>query len=265
MNTVGKLLAIDGLSIVRRVYQAIPGEDTPERAEAAVDKSYASFRILLDGHAPSHVAAAFDYGGRTWRHDLYAGYKQNREPMPPHLKARLPDFYASLGNLGLKPISIEGVEADDVIGTVVMRWLSEGRGDAVVASTDKDLHVLIEFGALLWDHFEGKWHDREWVIQRFGVPPEMLTDFLALAGDRTDGIPGVDRIGAKKAAQLLNSYKNIEGIMAGAGILLDTTGKNLRAGRYMAFLSRQLVQLKTDVQLGLTWRALEYAGATPRN
>ena len=261
MSSMGKLLVIDGLSFVRRVYKAIPGDDTPEKAEATLEKTYSSFRILLEGHAPTHVAAAFDFGGPTWRHEIYPAYKQNREPMPAELKTRLPAFYEILPNLGITSISIEGVEADDVIATVVMKWLGEGRGDAVVATTDKDLHVLIEFGALLWDHFESKWHDREWVINRFGVPPEMLTDFLAIAGDSSDGIPGVDRIGTKKAAALLNAYKNLEGVMAGAGILMDSTGKHLRAGRDLAFMSRELVKLKTDVRLGLTWRSLEYTKA----
>lgn len=257
---MGKLLAIDGLNIVRRVYEASPDEDSPDKAEVALRHALSSFRRLLSTHQPTHVLAAFDYGGATWRSEIYPLYRVNRTPMPQPLKERLPEFYTTLSNLGLRVVCLEGVEADDVIATAVLRWLGEGRGDAIVASTDVDLHVLISSGALLWDQFKGEWHDRDWVEKKFGIPPEMLTDLLALCGDSTDGIPGVDGIGPKSAAKLLSTYKTLEGIMAGAGILLTTTGQKLRAGRDMAFLSRELVKLKTDVRLGVTWKMLQYDG-----
>lgn len=255
---MGKLLAIDGLNIVRRVYEANPEPDSAEKAEAAIRNAASSFRRLLATHEPTHVLPAFDHGGRTWRHDLYPEYRLNRKPMPDELRQRLPDFCAQLADMDLRVVSIEGVEADDVIATAVLRWLGEGRGEAVIASTDKDLHVLIEHGALIWDHFKGEWHDRAWVEKKFGVPPEMLTDLLALAGDASDGIPGIEKIGLKTAARLLMSYQDLEGIMAGAGILVDPLGRKLRAGRDNAFLSRALVQLKTDVRLGVTWKTLHY-------
>lgn len=254
---MGKLLAIDGLNIVRRVYEANPEEDSPEKAETALRNAFSSFRRLLDTHQPTHVLAAFDAGGRTWRNDIYPEYRAKRTPTPSVLKDRLPGFYDTLSRLGLRVVCVEGVEADDVIATAVLRWLGEGRGDAVVSSTDKDLHVLIAYGALLWDHFKNEWHDSAWVEKKFGVVPEMLVDLLALCGDSADGIPGVEGIGQKGAAKLLNAYKDLEGIMAGAGILLNPTGQKLRAGRDMAFLSRELVKLKTDVRLGITWKTLQ--------
>lgn len=258
MTVMGKLLAIDGLNIVRRVYEANPDPDSPEKAELALRNSLSSFRRLLETHEPTHVLPAFDFGGRTWRHDIYPPYRQSRTPMPAHLNERLPGFYEMLSKLGLTVVRVEGVEADDVIGTAVLRWLGEGRGDVVVASTDKDLHVLVAYGARLWDHFKSEWHDRDWVMKRFGVSPEMLTDLLAITGDPTDDIPGIDKVGQKTGARLLNSYKTLEGIMAGAGILVNPLGQRLRAGRDKAFLSRELVKLKTDVSLGITWKMLRY-------
>lgn len=255
---MGKLLAIDGLNIVRRVYEANPDEDSPAKAEVALRNAFSSFRRLLDTHQPTHVLAAFDSGGLTWRNEIHPPYRAHRTPMPPVLREKLPAFYERLSDAGLKVLCLEAVEADDVITTAVLRWLGEGRGDAIVSSTDKDLHVLIAYGALLWDHFKNEWHDRAWVENKFGVSPEMLTDLLALCGDSAEGIPGVEGIGQKGAAKLLNAYKNLEGIMAGAGILLNTTGQKLRAGRDMAFLSRELVKLKTDVRLGVTWKTLQY-------
>lgn len=258
MAAMGKLLAIDGLNIVRRVYEANPDPESPEKADTALRNSLSSFRRLLDTHRPTHVLPAFDFGGRTWRNDLYPQYRHRRAPMPAVLRDRLSGFYEMLSKLGLHVVSIEGVEADDVIATAVHRWLGEGRGDAIVSSTDKDLHVLLTYGAQIWDHFKGEWHDRAWVEKKFGVPPEMLTDLLAIAGDPSDDIPGIEKIGIKTAAKLLTSYSDLEGIMAGAGILLTPQGQRLRAGRNNAFLSRELVKLKTDVRLGVTWKMLQY-------
>lgn len=255
---MARLLAIDGLNIVRRVYEASPEPDTPEKAEIALRHALSSFRKLLNGHLPSHVLPAFDVGGATWRHLLYPRYREGRTPMPSALRERLPDFYGKLAAFGLTVVQIPEVEADDVIGTAVMRWLAEGRGDAVVASTDKDLHGLIAHGALLWDHFKGEWHDAAWVEQKFGVAPALLPDLLALMGDATDGIPGVSKVGLKTAAKLLNTYGNLDAVMAGAGILKDALGERLRKEREILYLSRELVQLKTDVRLGVTWNMLAW-------
>ncbi|MBY0238887.1 MAG: 5'-3' exonuclease [Burkholderiaceae bacterium] len=255
---MSRLLAIDGLNIVRRVYEASPEPDSDVKADIALRHALSSFRHLINGHEPSHVLPAFDFGGRTWRHDLYEGYREGRAPMPEPLRAALPGFYASLEKIGLQPVSLPGVEADDVIGTAVMRWLHEGRGDAVVASTDKDLHCLIADGALVWDHFKGEWHDAAWVENKWGVPPEQLPDLLALMGDATDSIPGVSRVGQKTAARLLRTYGTLDAIMAGAGILKDTLGETLRKERDMLYLSRQLVQLKTDVKVGVSWNMLAW-------
>lgn len=257
---MGKLLAIDGLNIVRRVYEANPDPDSEEKAETALRNSISSFRRMLDTHAPTHVLAAFDAGGTTWRHALYPRYRETRKPMPSFLKDRLPELHEQLAKLGVTVVSLEGVEADDVIATAVLRWLTEGRGEAIVCSTDKDLLPLIAHGAQVWDHFKGEWHDNEWVQNKFGVSPDMLVDLFAIAGDSSDDIPGIPKVGLKTAAKLLNSYKNLEGIMAGAGILLDPLGQKLRAGRDSGFLSRQLVSLKTDVRLGVTWKMLRYEG-----
>ena len=109
----------------------------------------------------------------------------------------------------------------------------------------------------MWDHFKGEWHDDAWVRNKFGVAPELLVDLLALMGDVTDGVPGVSKVGMKTAAKLLNAYGNLDAVMAGAGILKTPIGERLRAERDMLYLSRQLVQLKTDVRAG---RELEYAG-----
>jgi len=258
---MAKLLAIDGLNIVRRVYEASSEPDSVEKAATALRHALSSFRTLVSGHNPTHVLAAFDHGGPTWRHALYPRYREGREPMPSCLRDALPAFHRKLEADGLHVLMLPEVEADDVIGTGVMRWLNEGRGEAIVATTDKDLHLLIAHGALVWDHFKGEWHDDTWVRARFGVAPELLADLLALAGDVTDGVPGVSKVGIKTAARLLNAYGDLDAVMAGAGILKDTLGERLRAERDILYLSRQLVQLKLDVRLGVTWKMLAWQPA----
>jgi DNA polymerase-1 len=260
---MGKLLAIDGLSIVRRLYEANDETDLTVKAENAFRYALSAFTKMLAFHQPTHVLPAFDAGGHTWRHDLHAAYRANRTPMPNELQQGLPDFYERLRSTGLTVIAVPGVEADDVIATGVRRWLHEARGEAVVVSTDKDLHVLIADGAMLWDHFKGEWHDGNWVEEKFGVPPAMLADLLALVGDVPDGIPGVSKVGMKTAAKLMQSYGSIERIMAGAGILKDALGERLRNERDMLELSRKLVELKADVHLGVTWNMLTFAGDRP--
>ncbi|WP_426116582.1 5'-3' exonuclease [Massilia sp. PWRC2] len=253
---MGKLLAIDGLNIVRRVYEASAEPDSMEKASIALRHALSSFRRLLETHQPSHVLAAFDHGGPTWRHALYPRYREQRAPMPACLRDALPGFHEKLAAAGMHVLSVPEVEADDVIGTGVLRWLSEGRGAAIVATTDKDLHCLIAHGALVWDHFKNEWHDDAWVRGRFGVAPELLPDLLALMGDVTDGVPGVSKVGMKTAAKLLNAYGDVDAVLAGAGILKTPIGERLRAERDILMVSRQLVRLKTDVPLGVTWNML---------
>ncbi|RJG02902.1 5'-3' exonuclease [Noviherbaspirillum sedimenti] len=255
---MGKLLAIDGMHIVRRIYEANDEPEASAKATAALRHALPSFRRLLASHQPTHVLCAFDFGGHTWRHDLFTSYRANHGPLPEELRERLPAFYEQLGAAGLKIVSVPEVAAKDVIATAILRWLDENRGEAIIASTDKDLHGLIAQGALVWDHFKGEWHDRQWVEQKFGVAPDLLPQLLALAGEPSDNIPGVSKVGAKTAAKLLQSYGSLEQVLAGAGILMNPLGERLRKEREQLELSRKLVALKTDVHLGVSWKMLAY-------
>jgi DNA polymerase-1 len=259
----GKLRAIDGLHIVRRIYEAHPESDPLEKVDSALSHALASFRNLARAHQPTHLLAAFDYRGVTWRHELWPAYRQNRTPMPGELRDALPSFYERLGTAGMAVISVPGVEADDVIATAVTRWLADGRGEAVVASNDRHLSVLIARGARLWDSFKSEWHDDAWVQHKYGVLPAQMPDLLALTGDSSDGVPGVSGVGVKTAAKLLQSYGDLDGIMAGAGILKGTLGERLRQDRDKLAVSRRLVELKTDVTLGVSWNKLMFVPPAP--
>lgn len=260
-NPAEHLVLIDGLNIVRRVYEANPAPDSAEKAQNAVRNSLSSFRRVLEEHQPTHVLAPFDFGGPTWRHALYSDYRKKRKPMPAELREVLPDLYEKLHAMGIPTISIPGVEADDVLATVFGHW--DMRGKATVVSTDKDLAVLVAKGAGVRDHFNMEWRDEAWILNKFGVASHLLHDLLSLTGDSSDDIPGVDKLGTKTAAKLLNLYGSLDGVLANADKVTGVVGNNLRASIELVQLARQLVSFKTDMQLGLTWRALRYPAGQP--
>lgn len=257
-----KLLAIDGPSIVRRVYEASPEPDSAEKAEIALRHALSSFKKLLHAHAPSHVMVAFeaqDLGFSTapnWRQVLHPPYQHGA--MPSFLQQALPAWREQLEYLGLHIVHVPGVEVVDMLATVALRWLDEERGEAVICSNHRLLHSLMAQGVVVWDHFKQESHDCAWVEKKFGVQANQLPDLLALVGDSAEGVPGVAKIGMKTAAKLLQTYGDIPGILAGAGILSDTIGKQLRQERAALEISRQLMQLKSDVVLGVTWKMLAH-------
>lgn len=254
------LLLIDGLNIVRRVYEANPAPDSVDKAQVALRNALSSFRNALRKHRPTHVLALFDCAGKTWRHELYPAYHSTRKPMAQELRDGLPAFYADLTRQwGIPTISKEGYEADDLIGTTLTRWLEKPRGPVKVLSNDKDLLYFVSVGAMVMDHFggdEAPWRDRDFVHAKFGVQPELILDFHALVGDSVDDVPGVDGVGEKTAARWLNEYGSLEGVLENADRIKGKVGENLRKQADLARLCRQLVAMKTDVTLGLTWNML---------
>lgn len=252
-----KLLLVDGYNIVRRVYEANPAPDSVGKAEGALKASLGSFRRAVEEHEPTHVLAAFDHGGPTWRHDIYPQYKVDRKPLAPELKDRMPEFFAQLSEIGIHSVAIEGVEAEDVVSTVFHRWKDSGRGPCVVLSNDVDLCSLIEFGAQIHNHFTHEWHTADWLQVKHNIPPRLVCDWLALAGDK-DEIPGVPGFGGKRAAQYLLKYDGLEGLVRNAHEVKGTLGDNLRANLGLIDLGRQLALLKKDVSVGITWNMILY-------
>ena len=252
-----RLLLIDGLNLVRRIYEANGEAESQDKLDSALRNSLSSFRRALAEHQPSHALAVFDFGGPTWRHALYPRYREKRAPMPQLLRDALPAFYAQLDALlNLKAVSLPEVEADDVIASVAQRWQARALGPAIILSTDKDMCQLLQHGCLVRDHFKPEWRDAAWVQQKFGVPVSALGDWLALAGDESDDIPGVRGIGPKGATKLLRAYDTLERVLREAAPLQGAVANSLRDNAGLARLSRQLVSFKTDVAIGLTWNAL---------
>lgn len=254
------LLIIDAMNIIRRIHEAVPGPESEERVADTVTSSLASLRRALNTHHPTHAVAVFDHGGRTWKHALYALYQAHRKPMPELLKGGVQAIQQALPGLGLHWIAISGIEADDAIATLVEKWCQASADQVIILSTDKDFLQLLSDQVCIYDHFKGRWRDKAYVQEKFGVAPVQMGDLLALMGDAVDGIPGVDKVGAKTAARLLRINGTLDRVISNADKVSGQVGVNLRKGAETARLSRQLVSFKTDVSLGLTWRQLSHPG-----
>lgn len=253
------LLIIDALNIIRRIYEAIPDPDSAEKVADTLHSSLRSFNRARTTHRPTHAVAVFDHGGRTWKHDLYAGYQAHRKPMPQALRDGLLSIKQELHEMGLHWIAIEGIEADDAIAALVEKWCSARSERVIILSTDKDFLQLLNDQVCIYDHFKDVWRDAAYVQKKFGVTPSQMGDLLALMGDAVDGVPGVDKVGCKTAAMLLRTNGNLDRVIANADKVAGQVGAHLRQGIEAARLSRQLVSFKTDMPLGLTWNMLSQA------
>lgn len=256
-----RLLILDGNNIVRRIYEARRDAPSDERLSGTVTATLASVRRALREIAPTHALAVFDFGGPTWRHEQFPGYDKGRSPMADELRDALPGMQSTITDeLGVRCLAVPGLEADDTIATVALRWQAAGHGTTVVCSRDKDMLTLLPHGVHVRDHFAREWLDAAYVQEKFGVEPQQLRDYLALRGDKTDGVPGVPGIGPAIAVDLLNRFGTLEACLEQARIIPGQPGRRLREGRREAAMSLALVSFKTDVPLGLTWAALKLVG-----
>ena len=252
-----RLLLVDALNLVRRVYAAQPGEDGPERADGARLASVGSLQRALRRSAPTHAACIFDGGGRSWRHEIEPAYKQGHKPMPGALRDALDDYRRAFREIGVASLAFPSLEADDVVATIALKAVEAGAA-VTVLSTDKIFAGLLPLGVAVRDHFEDREVDAAAVMAKFGVEPRQLFDYLALAGDRGNGIAGVPGIGAKTAADLLTRFATLEEALAAADRVGDALGRRLREHAETARHCRELVALRTDLDLGVNLNQLRY-------
>jgi DNA polymerase-1 len=245
------LLAIDGLNIIRRCYEANLAPDSVEKAQGALRSAASSVRRALSQYKPSHAVLAMDPAGPNWRHALYPAYKAQRKPMPQPLFDALrgtPGWRDWARQLGVCGWEEPGFEADDLLASLVFLWKQQVPGAPVTAlSTDKDSCFLVDDTVRVVDHFNQVERNAAWIQDKFGVAPSQIADYLALTGDATDGIPGVARIGAKSAAQLLQEFGDLESVLSAAATMPGAKGTALRNGVESARLSRKLTTLRQDV------------------
>jgi DNA polymerase-1 len=243
-----KLVLIDGSSYLFRAFHALP-----PLSNAQGEPTGALFGVvnMLRGtlkDRPDHVAFVLDAGGKNFRHALFPDYKANRPPTPPDLKAQVEPMIAIVEALGIPLLRVPEVEADDVIGTLARRAADDGM-EVLISTGDKDFAQLVGPHITLVNTMTSTVTGREGVIEKFGVPPERITDFLALQGDSIDNIPGVDKCGPKTAAKWLAEYDTLENVIAHANQVGGKIGENLRAALPHLPLSKQLATIRIDVPL----------------
>jgi DNA polymerase-1 len=246
---MSKLILVDGSSYLYRAFHALPDLRT-SRGEptGAIRGVIAMLRRLLEDGNPDYFAVVFDAPGRTFRDDWYPQYKANRPPMPSDLALQIAPLHELIRAHGWPLLMIEGVEADDVIGTLVRR--GEARGiDAVISTGDKDLAQLVTPRVTLVNTMSNETLDEAGVAAKFGVRPEQLLDLLTLTGDAVDNVPGVAKVGPKTAAKWLAQYGTLENVMAHAQEIGGVVGENLRAALDWLPQGRRLLTVQTDCTL----------------
>ncbi len=257
------LILVDGSSYLYRAYHAFPpltnsaGEPT-----GAMYGVINMLRSLVMQYKPSHVAVVFDAKGKTFRDELFESYKSHRPPMPDDLRAQIEPLHSMVEAMGLPLLVVSGVEADDVIGTLACE--ASRNGTPVLISTgDKDMAQLVEPNITLINTMNNTILGPDEVQEKYGVPPELIIDFLALMGDSSDNIPGVPGVGEKTALALLQGigslekiYENLEAIAPLGFRGSKTLAPKMAENRELAFLSYQLATIKTDVKLDKTCEEL---------
>ena len=246
------IILVDGSSYLYRAYHALPPLTTSKNQPTGAIKGVISMikRVLID-HPDSPLAVVFDAKGKTFRHDMYSEYKANRPPMPEDLVQQIEPIHRIISLMGIKLIMIPGVEADDVIGTLAEQ-ARQKKLNTVISTGDKDMTQLVGDNVSVVNTMSGELLDENGVMNKFGVGPELITDYLALIGDKSDNVPGVDKVGPKTAVKWLNEYKSIEGIKKNAESIGGKVGENLRSSIETLDLAHELVKIKTDVPLEMT-------------
>jgi DNA polymerase I len=249
MGTTGKLWLVDGSSYLYRAFFALPPLSTSQGVPTgAVLGVLNMLNKLLKEEDPELVAVVFDAPGRTFRDDLFEQYKAHRPPMPDDLRAQIAPLVEAIPAMGLPMLRVEGVEADDVIGTLAERAAAAGL-DVVISTGDKDMAQLVNDRITLVNTMFDTKLDRAGVKAKFDVLPEQIVDYLALVGDASDNIPGVPKVGPKTAAKWLNEYGSAESLVARARDVAGKVGESLRDNLATLELSRKLATIRRDLEL----------------
>ena len=250
-------MLVDGSSYLFRAYYALPDlTTTAGEPTGAIRGVISMIRKLAKDYPGSLVVVVFDAPGKTFRDDLYSEYKANRSSMPDDLREQIQPIHDLIRAMGLPLVCVEGVEADDVIGTYATMATAQQR-DTVISTGDKDMAQLVTDHVSLVNTMTETHMDRQGVIDKFGVAPEQIVDYLALMGDSVDNIPGVPKVGPKTAAKWLNQYGSLDLLVQSADEITGKIGENLRASLDQLPLSRALTQIKCDVALGLSLEQLQ--------
>ena len=245
----GKLVLVDGSSYLYRAFHAMPNlTNSQGEPTGAVYGVVNMLRRLLKEQPSEYFAVVFDAPGPTFRDQMYPKYKANRPPMPDELRGQIQPLHDVISALGLPLICVKGVEADDVIGTLAVA-ASEMGIETLIASGDKDLFQLVGDKVLLVDSMKDITYDATGVVNKFGVPPERMVDFLTLVGDSVDNIPGVPKVGPKTASKWLNEFGSLDELVQHANEIGGKVGEYLRGALDQLPMSKARATIKLDVHL----------------
>jgi DNA polymerase-1 len=257
MNSRPDLVLVDGSSYLYRAFHALPpfsnSRGEPTGAVFGVLNMLSKF---LKDYDPERIAVVFDAPGKTFRDELFAEYKAQRPPMPDDLRLQIEPLFEAVRGMGLPILREQGVEADDVIGTLACAAARENLS-VLISTGDKDMAQLVSPLITLINTMSGTVLDRAGVKTKFDVFPEQIIDYLALVGDSSDNIPGIDKVGPKTAAKWLGKYSTLDALIADAANVDGKVGENLRAGLATLELARKLATIRTDVTLPVSLEQLK--------
>lgn len=243
------LLLVDGSSYLYRAFHAMPDLRNAEGAPTgAIYGMINMLRRLRSDYPAAYIACVFDAKGKTFRDDLYPEYKAQRASMPEDLVRQIEPIHEAVRALGWPILMVDGIEADDVIGTLAVKAVEHGMR-TVISTGDKDLAQLVNEYVTLINTMSNETLDRAGVIAKFGVPPERIIDYLTLIGDTVDNVPGVAKVGPKTAVKWLAQYDSLDGIVANAKDIGGVVGENLRNALDWLPKARTLITVKTDCDL----------------
>ncbi|MGM0541751.1 MAG: DNA polymerase I [Pseudomonadota bacterium] len=248
-NPESPFILVDGSSYLFRAFHAMPPLTTSKgQPTGAIYGVVNMLGKLLEKYQPEKMAVIFDAKGPTFRNEMYSEYKAHRPPMPDELRSQIEPIHEIVKALGIPLLVIDGVEADDVLGTLAHQ-ATQAKHDTLISTGDKDLAQLVNEHITLVNTMTDTYSTPEYVKERFGVRPDQMVDYLALVGDSSDNIPGVPKCGPKTAVKWLTAFGNIDNLVANAPMIGGKIGEYLRNNLEQLALSRQLTKIKVDCDL----------------
>ena len=249
MQNENPLILVDGSTYLFRAFYALPDLKTSTGQYTGAIRGVVSMLLkLMNDYPGSTIAVVFDTASPTFRHELYSEYKANRPPMQDEMAQQIEPLHTIIGCMGLPLLKKDGFEADDIIGTLATHATKAGR-TTIISTSDKDMAQLVNEHVTMLDTMKNQAMDRDGVVEKFGVAPELIIDYLALMGDTSDNIPGVPKVGPKTAAKWLNQFGSLDAILENKNEIKGKVGENLVASAEMLPMSRELATIKCDVEL----------------
>jgi DNA polymerase-1 len=243
------LLLVDGSSYLYRAFHALPDLRSADgHPTGAMHGMVNMLRRLRADFPAAYIACVFDAKGKTFRDDMYPEYKATRASMPDDLRLQIEPIHEAVKAMGWPILMVEGVEADDVIGTLSVDAARAGM-NVVISTGDKDLAQLVNDKVMLINTMTNEKMDEAGVLAKFGVPPNRIIDYLTLIGDTVDNVPGVNKCGPKTALKWLTAYDSLDGVIANAANITGAVGQNLRDALEWLPKGRELITVKLDCDL----------------